>query len=282
MRERDLRRRNNITELGLADGPVLLFAHGFGTDQDMWQRILPRFTSHYRVLLFDHVGSGRSDHAAYDGSRYSSLEAYTEDLLEICRVLDLRDVTLIGHSVGAMMAISAAARQSADSARIAAVVLMAASPSYMDRVEDGYDGGFSREDLDELFESLDANFLVWASRMAPVFMNKPEQPELGSELESKFQRTNPQIAREFARVAFLTDVRQLLPAVAVPALIMQCTEDAVAPVHIGAYMQSRLQLATLVNMKARGHFPQVSAPEETADVMLAFLAEALAPSAAVS
>lgn len=274
MNEQDLRRRNNVSESGPADGPVLLFAHGFGTDQDMWQRILPRFTGRYRVILFDHVGSGRSDHAAYDGDRYGTLQAYTEDLLEICRVLDLQHVTVIGHSVGAMMAISAAAQ---DSSRIAAVVLMAASPSYMDRVEDGYDGGFSREDLDELFDSLDANYLVWASRMAPVFMGRPELPELGTELEAKFQRTNPQIAREFARVAFLSDVRHLLDEVEVPALILQCAEDAVAPVHIGAYMQARLQRGTLVNMVARGHFPQVSAPEETADLMLAFLADALAP-----
>jgi sigma-B regulation protein RsbQ len=275
MHEQDVRRRNNITELGPSDGPVLLLAHGFGTDQDMWQRILPRLSERYRVVLFDHVGSGHSDPAAYSSARYSTLDAYTEDLIDICVGLDLHGVTIIGHSVGAMMAIAAAAR---DSSRITAVILMAASPSYVDRAEDGYDGGFSREDLDELFASLDANYLVWAARMAPVFMGRPERPELGSELQQKFERTNPQTAREFARVAFLSDVRHLLGEVTVPALIMQCADDVVAPMHIGTYMHERLQRGTLVNMEARGHFPQVSAPEETADVMLAFLADMPLPS----
>jgi sigma-B regulation protein RsbQ len=275
MDEDALRRRNHITEHGPADGPVLLFAHGFGTDQGMYHRILPRFTDRYRVVLYDHVGSGQSDHAAYDGVRYGSIEVYRDDLLEICDVLDLRDVTVVGHSVGAMMAISAAAL---DSSRIAALVLMAASPSYMDRA-DGYDGGFSREDLDELFDSLDTNYLVWAARMAPVFMGVPQLPELGAELEARFQRTNPQIAREFARVAFLTDVRHLLADVPVPSLVLQCRDDVVAPVHIGAYLHEHLHRSTLVNMAARGHFPQVSAPEETADAMLAFLAEVLEASA---
>ena len=269
MDEGALRRRNNITEHGTADGPVLVFAHGFGTDQGMYHRILPSFTDRYRVVLYDHVGSGQSDPAAYDAARYGSIEAYRDDLLEICDGLDLRDVTVVGHSVGAMMAISAAA---VDSSRLTALVLMAASPSYMDRA-DGYDGGFSREDLDELFASLDANYLVWAARMAPVFMGAPQLPALGAELEAKFQRTNPQIARQFARVAFLTDVRHLLADVPVPALILQCQDDVVAPVHIGAYLHERLRRSTLVNMTARGHFPQVSAPGETADAMLAFLAE---------
>lgn len=276
MNEQDIRRRNNITELGPADGPVLLLAHGFGTDQGMWQRILPRLTERHRVVLFDHVGSGRSDPKAYSGERYSTLDAYTEDLVDICEGLRLHDVTIIGHSVGAMMAIAAAAR---NPSLVASVILMAASPSYMDRAEDGYDGGFSREDLDELFESLDANYLVWAARMAPVFMGQPQRPDLGAELQHKFERTNPQTAREFARVAFLSDVRHLLGEVSVPALIMQCSEDIVAPMHIGVYMHERLQRGTLVNMKAKGHFPQVSAPEETADVMLGFLSDLPVPSA---
>ncbi|MBE0008456.1 MULTISPECIES: alpha/beta fold hydrolase [unclassified Arthrobacter] len=260
--------RNNVTELGCADGPVVVFAHGFGTDQGMWSKILPYFVGKYRVILFDHVGAGGSDLKAYDSIKYSDLLGYVNDLLEIFEELDLRNVTLVGHSISAMLAVTVAA---GPSERLDRVVLLAASPSYMDRPEDGYVGGFSQEDLEELFESLDANYVVWASRMAPVFMNAPHDPGLGMELEQRFHKTNPLIAGEFARVSFLTDVRHLLGQVKVPTLIMQCADDVVVPPHIGRYLVDHIPLSTLVNMKAKGHFPQSSASEETATTMLNFL-----------
>jgi sigma-B regulation protein RsbQ len=262
------RARNNVRILGRADGPVLLFAHGFGTDQDTWERILPRFIADYRVVLLDHVGSGGSDMAAYDSVKYGALEGYVQDLLDICEELDLHEVTVIGHSIGAMMAIALASQAPA---RLVRLILMAASPSYRDHPGDNYLGGFSRQDLDDLFVSLDSNYLVWADSMAPVFMNAPASPELGTELRGSFGRINPRIARDFARVAFLSDVRHLLEQVALPALILQSTDDVVTPEHVGTYLRDHLRRGTLVRLKATGHFPHLSAPDETAQAILDFL-----------
>lgn len=264
----DIRTRNNVRILGREDGPVLLFAHGFGCDQGMWQQVVPRFTDEYKVVLFDHVGAGGSDLDAYDSAKYGTMDGYVSDILELCRELDLQDVTFIGHSVGAMMAVALGAAAPEQFARI---IMVAASASYMDYPEDGYEGGFSRADLDELFESLDTNYLVWAAAMAPVIMGNPETPALGAELQGSFCRVNPSIARQFARVAFLTDVRQLLAKVAVPTLIMQASEDLLAPDHVGRYLQERIPNSTLVQMKATGHLPHVSAPEETADIIQRYL-----------
>ncbi|MCQ1985904.1 alpha/beta fold hydrolase [Arthrobacter sp. zg-Y844] len=267
----DIRTRNNVRVLGRADGPVLLFAHGFGCDQGMWSRVLPRFTDEYKVVLFDHVGAGGSDLAAYTPAKYATLDGYVADVLELCEDLDLQDVTFIGHSVSAMMAIAAGATAAE---RLARIILVAPSPSYMDYPEDGYEGGFSRADLDELLESLDTNYLVWAATMAPVIMGNPAAPALGAELEGSFCRVNPGIARQFARVAFLSDVRSLLPRVSVPALIMQASADLLAPDHVGRYLQEHLPQSTLVQMEATGHLPHVSAPDETADIILAYLQQA--------
>ncbi|KNC18869.1 sigma factor sigB regulation protein rsbQ [Arthrobacter sp. RIT-PI-e] len=261
-------RRNNVTVLGRTDGPVLMFGHGFGTDQSMWDKVLPYFVEDYRVVLFDHVGAGGSDLDAYESAKYSSVEGYVTDIVEILDALDLTEVTFIGHSMSAMLAVTLAAEHAQ---RLRRVVLLAASASYMDRPEDGYEGGFSREDLEELFESLDDNYVVWASRMAPVFMNNPHRPELGADLANRFNRTTPHIARELARTAFLADVRHLLSKVRVPALIMQCADDIIVPMHVGAYLHQNIPSSTLVNMKAKGHFPQASAPEETAHTMLRYL-----------
>ncbi len=268
--------RNNVQILGPETGPVLMFAHGFGTDQNMWGRVLPYFADKYRVVLFDHVGSGGSDAAAYNSEKYSSLDPYVADLLDICAELDLRDVTLVGHSVGSMMAVAAAAQEAARGGsdggpRLKRLVLLTASPSYLDYPEDGYTGGFTQEELDELFESLDANYLVWASSMAPVFMNHPESADLGAEITGSFGRITPGVGRDFARVAFLSDVRHLLADVVLPVLILQTTDDVVTPPHIGDYLLERLPNGTLETLGAKGHFPQASAPEETAAAILGYL-----------
>ena len=262
--------RNNVRTLGPEDGPALVFAHGFGTDQSIWRRILPAFTERYRVVLLDHVGSGGSDKASYDSGRYASLEAYVDDLLEVCARLELRDATLVGHSVGSMMAVSAAARDGAD--RFGRLILLTASPCYVDHPDQGYEGGFSRGDLDDLFRSLDSNYLVWAESMAPVYMNVPDAPELDREVQGSFGRIGPRVARDFARVAFLSDTRHLLSGVLVPTLVLQATDDVVTPDSVGAYLQENLAHGTLVRLAATGHFPQSSAPEETAAAMLHFLA----------
>ena len=261
--------RNNVQVYGPEEGPVLVFAHGFGTDQGMWGKILPRFTDRYRVVLLDHVGSGGSDQSAYDSAIYSNLDAYVDDLMELCGELDLQDVTLIGHSVGSMMAVSAAARDAGR--RFGRLVLVTASPSYLDHPEDGYVGGFTRQDIDDVFESLDANYVVWAESMAPVYMNTPHAPELEHEIQGSFGRISPRVARDFARVAFLSDVRHLLGEVAIPVLVLQSTDDVVTPDHVGAYLHQALANSTLVRLAAKGHFPQSSAPAETSAAILEFL-----------
>ncbi|MFZ3454559.1 alpha/beta fold hydrolase [Arthrobacter sp. 7Tela_A1] len=271
----DVSTRNNVQILGNDAGPVVMFAHGFGCDQGMWRRMIPYFTDQFRVVVFDHVGSGGSDLDAYVPAKYATLDGYVSDLLEICDVLDLQDVTFVGHSVGAMMAVAAAA---ADPARFSRLVLVASSPSYMDRPDDGYVGGFSETDIDELLVSLDSNYIVWAAAMAPMIMGNPDSPELHSELEGSFCRLDPAIARGFARVSFRSDVRRQLAEVKVPTLILQCSDDLLAPPHIGSYTQERMPVSTLVQLKATGHLPHVSAPDETAEAILAYVAKAPAAS----
>jgi sigma-B regulation protein RsbQ len=261
--------RNNVSVLGPVDGPVLVFAHGFGCDQGMYQRILPFFVDSYRIVLFDHVGSGGSNLDSYDPVEYGSLERYSTDLLDICDALDLHDVTLIAHSVGAMMAVTAAVRRPELFTRL---VLLAPSPSYLDDTETGYEGGLSAEDVHDLLGSLDDNHMAWASAMAPVVMGNDDAPELAGELEESFCRVDPRVMRTFARVTFLSDVRDLLPLVTVRSLIVQCSDDALAPLAVGDYLAAQLAESELVVLTATGHVPQVSAPRETADVILRYLA----------
>ncbi|NHC47502.1 alpha/beta hydrolase [Motilibacter sp. K478] len=260
--------RHAVTEAGNPDGPVLLLAHGFGAGQDAWRRLVPHFPDH-RVVLFDHLGSGRSDLAAFDHERHGRLDGYAEDVLDICAALDLRDVTLVGHSVSAMVAVLAAA---ADDSRLSGLVLIAPSPRYVDDPATGYTGGFSLEDVQELLESLDSNYYAWSAAMAPVVMGNPEAPELAAELERGFVGTHPDAARTFARTLFLTDSRAVLPEVALPTLVLQCRHDALAPVEVGDAVAATLPRGQLVRLAATGHCPHVSAPEETAAAIRAHLA----------
>jgi sigma-B regulation protein RsbQ len=260
--------RNNVLEQGNRDGQPLLFAHGFGCDQNMWRFVWPRFEQDYRVVLFDHVGAGGSDLSAYDPARYSSLQGYAEDVLEICRELDLREVVFVGHSVSAMIGVLAA-RVEPD--RFAKLVLVGPSPRYID--DDGYVGGFSREDVEGLLDSMDSNYLGWSSQMAPVIMGNEDRPALGEELTNSFCRTDPEIARSFARVTFLSDNRADLAAVDVPALVLQCSDDAIAPEEVGRYVARALPGGRFAMLDAVGHCPNLSAPEQTADAIEEFLRE---------
>jgi sigma-B regulation protein RsbQ len=262
----DVIARNNVVSTGLAEGQPMLFSHGFGCDQNMWRLVAPAFEDRYRVVLFDHVGAGRSDLAAYDRRRYSTLAGYAEDVLEICRALDLRDVIFVGHSVSAMIGVLAAA---IDSSRFDRLVLVGPSPRYLD--DDGYVGGFSREDIDGLLDSLESNYLGWSAAMAPVIMGNPDRPELGEELTNSFCRTDPAIARQFARVTFLSDNRADLRTVNVPCLILQCREDVIAPPEVGEFVARELPHAELVFLDATGHCPNLSAPAETTAAIRAFL-----------
>ncbi|MFJ9339212.1 alpha/beta fold hydrolase [Streptomyces sp. NPDC101733] len=263
----DVRDRNRVKVSGRAGAPVLMLAHGFGCDQNMWRLVLPALERDFTVVLFDHVGAGRSDLSAWTKERYSSLEGYTEDVLEICRALDLGPVTFVGHSVSAMMGVLAAARHPE---HFASLVLLAPSPCFIDDPEAGYRGGFSTEDIEELLQSLDANYLGWSGAMAPVIMGNPDRPELGEELTNSFCATDPDIQRVFARVTFLSDNRADLARVTVPTLVVQCSSDAIAPPEVGAFVRERIEGSRLVTLNATGHCPQLSAPEETSAVIAEF------------
>jgi sigma-B regulation protein RsbQ len=261
-------RRNNVVEHGPADGPPIVFAHGFGCDQNMWRFVWPAFAFDHHVVLFDYVGLGRSDVDAYDPQRYSSLEGYAADVLEICEALDLHDVTFVGHSVSAMVGVLAA---TAEPERFGRLVLVGPSPRYID--DDGYRGGFTHEDIEGLLESLESNYLGWSSAMAPVIMGNPERPELSEELTNTFCRADPEIAHRFARVTFLSDNRADLERVGVPALVLQCSDDVIAPASVGRYVHEHLPGSRLVKLQATGHCPNLSAPEETIAAIKSFLAE---------
>ncbi|MET8030452.1 alpha/beta fold hydrolase [Streptomyces avermitilis] len=265
----DIRRRNNVVITGRPDGPVVLLAHGFGCDQNMWRLMVPALADDFRVVMFDYVGAGRSDLSAWSERRYSSLEGYAVDVLEVCEELDLRDVAFVGHSVSAMVGVLAAQKAPE---RFSRLVMVAPSPRYID--EDGYRGGFSTEDIDELLTSLDSNYLGWSATMAPVIMGNPDRPELGEELTASFCATDPDIARAFARTTFLSDSRQDLKSVAVPTLVLECAQDVIAPREVGAYVHAAIPGSRLVTLDATGHCPQLSAPEATAQAIVAFLGAA--------
>ena len=249
-----------------------MFAHGFGCDQNMWRFVAPAFTATHRIVLFDHVGAGHSETAAYDFAKYASLDGYVDDILEICGELDLTDVVFVGHSVSAMLGVLAAGR---DPDRFGALVLVGPSPRYVD--DEGYTGGFSRADIDDLLASLESNYLGWSSAMAPAIVGNPERPELGQELTNSFCRTDPAIARQFAEVTFLSDNRADLARVRVPTLVLQCSDDLIAPEPVGRYVHRHLPGSTFRLLEAHGHCPNLSAPAETVAAIQHFLTEGAAP-----
>ncbi len=258
--------RNKVTVSGAAGAPAIVFAHGVGCDQHMWRHVAPAFEADHRVVRFDHVGAGESDLAAYDAAKYGSLDGYAADVVEILEALDLGPVVFVGHSVSAIIGVLAAARAPG---RFAKLVLVGPSPRYID--DDGYTGGFSRADIEELLGSLESNFLGWSSTMAPMIMGNPERPELGEELRNSFCRTDPEIAAQFARVTFLSDNRADLPSVRIPTLVLQSREDAIAPPAVGEYVHRRIAGSRLVILDATGHCPNLSAPAETIEAIRAFL-----------
>lgn len=265
-------KKNNVSVKGAGTAPMI-FAHGFGCDQNMWRFVAPAFESDHRVILFDNVGAGSSDLTAYSRSKYSTLEGYADDVLDICRELDLHDVVFVGHSVSAMIGVLAAAK---DPARFSKLVLVAPSPRY---INDGdYVGGFTQSDINGLLELLDSNYMAWSSMLGPTIMGNADRPELGEELTGSFCRTNPQIAQQFARVIFLSDSRADLAKVNLPSLILQCSQDAIAPTAVGEYVHKNLAGSQLVKMQATGHCPNLSAPAETIAAIRSFLAPAASPS----
>ncbi|MFF6999033.1 alpha/beta fold hydrolase [Streptomyces sp. NPDC008313] len=263
----DVERRNNVTVTGNPEGRTVVLAHGFGCDQNMWRLTVPALAEDYRVVLFDYVGSGRSDLSAFSRDRYAFMDGYAQDVVEVCEALDLRDAVFVGHSVSAMIGVLAARTAPK---RIGALVMVAPSPRYMD--DDGYRGGFSAEDIDELLASLESNYLGWSAAMAPVIMGNGDRPELGEELKNSFCATDPDMAHVFARTTFLSDTRNDLESVTVPTLILECTQDAIAPREVGAFVHRAIPGSHLVTLDATGHCPHLSAPEATNKAITDFLA----------
>lgn len=257
--------RNNVHILGKS-GPLMVFAHGFGCDQNMWRFVAPRFTDAFKVVLFDHVGAGKSDLRAWSPDRYGSLDGYADDVLEILRELNLGRAIFVGHSVSAMIGVLAAR---AAPELFSHLVLIGPSPKYIDDGE--YVGGFNATEIEELLEFLDNNHMGWSAAMAPMIMGNPDRPDLGEELTNSFCRTDPEIARHFARTTFTADNRSDLSHVEIPTLILQCREDIIAPQAVGKYVHDAIPGSYLVTLDATGHCPNLSAPEATSTAIRDFL-----------
>lgn len=262
----DILSRNNVHISGSGTQP-LMFAHGFGCDQNMWRFVTPAFEDDYRIVLFDYVGSGSSDLDAYEPDRYSRLDGYAQDILDIIAAADLHDVILVGHSVSSIIAVLAANREPD---RIERLILVGPSPRYINDPPD-YHGGFEREEIEGLLDMMDRNYIGWANFLAPAIMKNPDRPELGVELTESFCSTDPEIARRFAEATFFADNRADLQQVRVPSLILQCSEDMIAPPEVGEYMYRHLAGSTLRRLTATGHCPHMSHPEETIQAMREYL-----------
>jgi sigma-B regulation protein RsbQ len=244
----------------------MMFAHGFGCDQNMWRFVAPAFESDFSTVLFDHVGAGRSDLTAYDPKKYSTLSGYADDVVEIGRALGLKDAVFVGHSVSAMIGVLAAIK---DPSLFERLVLVGPSARYID--DANYVGGFSAKQIEELLSFLEENHMGWSAQMAPAIMGNPDRPELGKELTNSFCRTDPAIAREFARVTFLSDNRADLPKVKARTLILQCTEDIIAGMQVGDYVQRNIPGSKMVVLRATGHCPNLSSPDEVVAAIREFV-----------
>ena len=258
-------KKHNAQILGKGE-KTMLFVHGYGCDQNMWRFITPAFETSYKIVLIDLVGSGQSDLNAYDFDKYNTLQAHADDLLDLIEELCLKDVVLVGHSVSAIIGALASIQ---NPAAFDCTIMIGPSPRYIS--DHSYNGGFSKESIDELVEALDSNYLGWSSAITPVIMGNPERPALAQELKNSFCRNNPEIAKHFARVTFLGDNRADLEKITVPSLILQCSSDVIAPLHVGIYVQQHIKESQLTQLKAKGHCPHLSEPEETIQSMKNFL-----------
>lgn len=262
----DALRRNNVRMSGDGVRPMV-FAHGFGCDQQMWRFVAPAFHASHRVVLFDHVGCGKSDASAYDEVRHATLAGYADDLVEILRTADLRDVTFVGHSVSGVIGILASLTAPECFSRL---VLVGPSPRYLN--EPGYVGGFERADIDGLMDMMETNMLGWASFLAPVVMGPQSGEEITQELRASFCASDPYISRRFAAATFLADNREDLARVSLPSLILQCADDAIAPMQVGQYMHARMKGSRLKVLPVSGHCPHMTHPELTVQAIQDYLA----------
>jgi sigma-B regulation protein RsbQ len=264
--KQDILLRNNVKVLG-SGKQTLLFAHGFGCDQNMWRFITPAFAEDYQIVLFDYVGSGKSDISAYDTERYSNLSGYVQDINDVIDTLALENIIFVGHSVSSIIGMLSSIQ---NPERFQQLIMIGPSPRYINDPPD-YIGGFERKDIEGLFDMMDKNYLGWANFLAPAIMQNPDRPELGIELKDSFCSTDPVIARQFAQATFFSDNRSDLAKVQVPSLIMQCSADIIAPLEVGQYLHQHLAQSTLHILKATGRCPHLSHPAETTEVIKGYL-----------
>jgi sigma-B regulation protein RsbQ len=258
--------RHAVTITGNGTKPMV-FVHGYGCDQNMWRLMAPCFEDTHKVVLYDQIGAGRSDLSAYDKVKYQNLEGYADDLIAICDELALGPAIVVAHSVSGTIALLAAKKRPE---LFENLVMVGPSPCY---INDGnYVGGFDRSDIDDMLEFLQLNHVGWSSQMAPIIMGNPDRPELAEELEVSFCRTDPQIAKQFARATFLSDHRADLPQVQTPTLILQSDDDTIAPVSVGTYMQQNMPNAQMVMLRAQGHCPHISSAPLVSEAILDYLA----------
>lgn len=258
-------RRNNVLVKG-AGPQAIVFAHGYGCDQNMWRHVAPAFEDRFRTIRFDHVGAGGSELAAYDPQKYASLSGYADDLIEVVEDAAARDAIFVGHSVSAMIGVLASLRAPGLFKKL---VLVAPSPRYID--EEAYVGGFTEPQIEELLTFLASNHMGWSSAIAPVVIGNSDRPELAQEMVASFCRMDPRIASDFARVTFTSDNRADLPAVTTPTLILQCSNDVIAPTVVGEYVHRQIKGSAFVQLNATGHCPNLSAPGEVIAAINAFI-----------
>ena len=249
--------RNNVKTFGHGTTPMI-FAHGFGCDQNMWRFVTPAFEDDYLIVLFDYVGAGKSDKSSYNVDRYSTLEGYAQDVIEICEEMDLQNSIFVGHSVSSMIGLIAAIHKPS---LFQQLIMIGPSPCYID--DDNYRGGFKRGDIENLLETMEKNYIGWANFLAPAIMANSDKPQLGEELAESFCTTDPMIARQFAEATFFSDNRSDLANTPVPSLLLQCSDDIIAPLEVGEYLSKQMPHSTLNILKATGHCPHMSAPDET-------------------
>ena len=265
---KEILKRNNVKVFGNGTQPML-FAHGFGCDQNMWRFVTPAFADDYRIVLFDYVGSGKSDLSAYDERRYATLNGYAQDVLDVCHALNLSDVIFVGHSVSSMIGVLAAIREPS---LFAQLIMVGPSPRYINDAP--YLGGFERRDIDELLDTMDRNYIGWANYLAPAIMKNADRPELAAELTESFCSTDPVIARRFAEATFFADNRSDLAKIDIPSLVLQCSDDIIAPTNVGEFVHQHLRGSEFHQLKATGHCPHMSHPEETIDAISQYLSRA--------
>ncbi len=258
-------KRNNAIQFGKGHQPMI-FAHGYGCDQKMWRFITPEFENEYKIVLFDHTGSGNSDESAYDFEKYDSLQGYAQDIIEICDELKLSNIIFVGHSVSCMIGVLAAIQRPQLFDKL---ILIGPSPCYIN--QDSYNGGFSREDIEDMIDTLESNYLGWSSHITPVIAGHPEKPEHSTELHNSFCRMNPEIAKHFAKVTFMGDNREDLKKVTVPSLIIQCNPDLISQKEVGMFVHENLQNSTFRQIEVPGHIPHLTNPVATIDAIRQFL-----------